>query len=231
MAILDLDLLALSGLQDTAATLGLLSLAEAPAASSHVQTVSVDQTVALEGRRIPLGAGDGVDVQHVHGVDLLERAVLGLDHEEVDGEEEQRAAHTEHETVEVVNPVGNQSRAERNDEVEEPVGSCREGHAGRTVASWVKFTNNGPDERSPSGGEGGDEQAGEDNHDVSGLGGAQGVDVVQHVVSNESVDEETHEHPGGSTHHSLAAADVLNDPETEDSGDDVDGTQNDGSDV
>jgi hypothetical protein len=35
---------------------------------------------------------DGVDVEPVHGVDLLQAAVLGLDHEEEDDEHERQTA-------------------------------------------------------------------------------------------------------------------------------------------
>jgi hypothetical protein len=88
-----------------------------------VQPVGVDQAVLLERRGVELGAGDGVDVQHVHGVNLLERASFGLDHEEVDDEEEHEAAGAEDQTVEVVDFLSDQGREERNEEVEQPVAS------------------------------------------------------------------------------------------------------------
>jgi hypothetical protein len=56
---------------------------------------------------------DGVDVQDVHGVNLLESAVLGLDQEEEDNEHEDGAASGEDETVQVVDGVGDESGAIR----------------------------------------------------------------------------------------------------------------------
>jgi hypothetical protein len=101
----------------------LLRLAEVAATSTHVQTVGVDQTILGQRGSIPLGAGDRVDVEDVHGVDLLERAALGLNHEEVDDNEEEDEGDGEDETVEVVDFVGDERRAEGDDEVEQPVGS------------------------------------------------------------------------------------------------------------
>jgi hypothetical protein len=101
----------------------LLRLAEVATTSTHVQTVGVDQTILGERGRIPLGAGDRVDVKDVHGVNLLERTALGLNHEEVDDDEEEDKGDGEDETVEVVDFVGDEGRAEGDDEVEQPVGS------------------------------------------------------------------------------------------------------------
>ena len=196
-----------------------------------MQPVGVDKAVLSQARRIPLGAGNRVDVNHVHGVDLLERAALGLNHEEVDDEEEQDEGDGEDKTVEVVDAVGDEGGAEGDDEVEEPVGGGGETHAGSAVAGRVQLSDDGPDEGSPGGGERGNEQAGEDNHDVSGSGRALGKVLVEGVVTDEGVDEEAHGHPGSTDHHSLSTADVLDDPETEDGSDDVDGSEDDGGDV
>lgn len=90
----------------------LLSLAPATSTGAHLETVGIDEAIPLQGRRVPVGGSDGIDVEHVHGVDLLKRAVLGLDHEEVYDPEEEEARHTEDETIEVVDAVGNKSRDE-----------------------------------------------------------------------------------------------------------------------
>jgi len=60
---------------------------------------------------IPLGGMDGVDAEHVHGVDLLQGAVLGLDHEEVDDEDEGQAAAGEDQAVPIVDLVCDEASA------------------------------------------------------------------------------------------------------------------------
>jgi hypothetical protein len=121
--ILDLNLLTLSRLQNASGALRLLSLAEGPSSRAIVESISVDQAVLLERRGVPLGAGDRVDVQDVHGVNLLKRAVLRLNHEEIDNEEEDNERDSEDQTVEVVDLVGDHRGEEGDKEVEQPVGS------------------------------------------------------------------------------------------------------------
>jgi hypothetical protein len=60
----------------------------------------------------PLGRSDGVDVLDVHGVDLLESSVLGLDDEEEDDGDEGSTTSGVDETVEVVNGISDESGAE-----------------------------------------------------------------------------------------------------------------------
>lgn len=59
----------------------------------------------------PLGRSDGVDVLDVHGVDLLESSVLGLDDEEEDNCDESSTTSGVDETVEVVNGISDESSA------------------------------------------------------------------------------------------------------------------------
>jgi hypothetical protein len=59
----------------------------------------------------PLGRSDRVDVLDVHGVDLLESSVLGLDDEEEDDGDEGSTTSGVDETVEVVNGISNESSA------------------------------------------------------------------------------------------------------------------------
>lgn len=59
----------------------------------------------------PAARRDGVDVLDVHGVNLLESSVLGLDDEEEDNQDEGGTATSEYEAVEVVDVVGNESGA------------------------------------------------------------------------------------------------------------------------
>lgn len=62
--------------------------------------------VVLVRLAAPLRRGDGVDVLDVHGVNLLEGAVLGLDDKEEDNDSQGSTAASEDETVEVVNRIG-----------------------------------------------------------------------------------------------------------------------------
>lgn len=77
--------------------------------TSHITDISNFILVLLGGG--PLAGRDGVDVLHVHGVNLLESSVLRLDNEEEDNQDEGSTATSEDETVEVVDVVGNESGA------------------------------------------------------------------------------------------------------------------------
>lgn len=203
---------------------------------------ALDREVALLGNAgsvgllgnlgaIPLGRGDGVDVEDVHGVDLLERTVLGLDDEEVDNNGKTETATTEDETEEPVDRVDDDGREERNQEVPDPVGGSGETHAGGTVAGRVQLSDDGPDKGSPGGGERDDEQAGEDNQHTAGsrvVGGGVGRKLEP---TDESVDHETDESPESTSNKSLAATTLSNNIETTESANNVDGTENDLSDV
>jgi len=140
--VLNLQLLTLRGLQYATRTVlvSLFRLAECPSTCTHVQPIRVDEAIFSERRGIKFGAGDRVDVQHVHRVDLLQRTILGLDHEEVNDDEQREAAGAEDKTVEVVDLVRDQGREERDEEVEEPVAGGRQSHANGAVTGWVKFT-------------------------------------------------------------------------------------------
>jgi hypothetical protein len=59
----------------------------------------------------PLAGGDGVDLLDVHGVNLLESAVLGLDDEEEDDGDQGSTASGVDETVEVVNGISDEASA------------------------------------------------------------------------------------------------------------------------
>lgn len=66
---------------------------------------------------VPLAAGDGVDAEDVHGVDLLEGTVLGLDDEEEDEGSKEQARATEDHAVPVVDVVDDEGGEERDEEV------------------------------------------------------------------------------------------------------------------
>lgn len=170
-------------------------------------------------------AGDGVDVEHVHGIDLLESAVLALHDEEKDDEDENAAAAGEDKSVEIVDCVGDETGEEGEHEVPEPVAGGSDSHGRSTIAGGVELSDDGPDERSPSGRKGGDEQAREGDKDGSGRGAILRVDLVEGEVADERVYQEAHHHPGGASHECLSASAVLHDPETNDGACDVDGPE------
>lgn len=61
--------------------------------------------------RLPLCRRDGVDARDVHGIDLLERAVLGLVEQEEDGDGEGGAAPGEDEAVQPRDGVDDEAGA------------------------------------------------------------------------------------------------------------------------
>lgn len=67
--------------------------------------------LAAVGVAVPLARSDGVDVHHVHGVNLLQGTVLGLDEEEEDDENKDRTTSCKDEAVEVVDGVNDEAGA------------------------------------------------------------------------------------------------------------------------
>lgn len=120
-------------------------LGKATRTRGQVQTVAVDGLV----KRLPAGRLPGDDAENVHGVNLLERALLGLvDEEEGDQNTEETAAGKDV-TVAVVNGVGDPWGEEGDEEVPQPVGSCAETHGDGAVARREHLTNNSPDKGTP----------------------------------------------------------------------------------
>lgn len=112
-----------------------------------------------------------------------------------------------------------------------PIRCGSKSHASSPVARRIQLTYDRPDKRAPCSGESSDKEAGEDDHDVTSLGRTLRVEMVKLVLTDKGVDEQAHEHPRGSSHQSLAATDVLYDPETHYSSCDIDCAKNDGGDV
>ncbi len=198
-----------------------------------MQVVGVGASHALVAKigRSPLCAFSWADTENVHCVNLLEWAVLGLDDEEVNDEEECQAASTEDHTVPVVNLVGNEGGKEGDKEVKEPVRWGSESHAWGTIAGRVELTDDGPNERSPGSGESGDEDAGEDDENFTWDGSRLWVGEGQAEGADKRVDKEAYEHYSGTPHKGLAATDVLHDPETNDSCADINRAEDNGGDV
>lgn len=95
----------------------------------------------------------------VHGVNLFEGPVLGLDDEEVDNRGERGTASGKDETIEVVNLIDDEPGEKGNEEVPEPVGSGCEAHAGSAVSEREELCIDGPCERTPAHSKGSDGQA------------------------------------------------------------------------
>lgn len=60
---------------------------------------------------MPLARSDRIDSGEIHGVDLLESAILGLDDEEEDDDHEGCAASSKYETVVVVDSISDETGA------------------------------------------------------------------------------------------------------------------------
>lgn len=73
-------------------------------------TLTGDLGVVVAGN--PLGGGNGIDLLDVHGVNLLESAVLRLDDEEEYNEDEGATTSGVDKTVEVVNGISDEASAE-----------------------------------------------------------------------------------------------------------------------
>lgn len=172
---------------------------------------------------IPVAAGNGVDMEQIHGVNLLKRTVLGLNDEEVDDEDEGKATAAEDKTVEVPNVTDNELGEEGDEEVQEPVGCGGEGHARGSVSGGVELSNDGPDERTPCACKGDDEEAGEDDEDVSGGLVRCWIDKV----ADEGVDHEASKANGSTPHERLAATTLGSNVETEESTTNVDRVKDD----
>lgn len=77
--------------------------------ASHIANFPNFILVLLVGS--PSAGRDGVDVLNIHGVNLLESPVLGLNDEEEDNQNEGSTATSEDEAIKVVNVIGNESSA------------------------------------------------------------------------------------------------------------------------
>lgn len=176
-------------------------------------------------RGFPAGGLPGLDVQDVHGVNLLKGTALGLVDEEEDDEDGSETAAGEDVTVTEVNGAVDERSEEGDEEVPGPVGGGGNTHAGSTVTEGVHLTTDGPDNGTPGSGETDNKEAGEDNHSNTGRVG-RGVGV-QNLVANGSPDHEANEHPGGTDHETIAASIVLNNIQARQGHTEVDSAKND----
>ena len=79
--------------------------------------------------------------------------------------------------------------------VPDPVRGRRNGHAYRAVADGLEGRGLAPGHGAPGASEGGDEKAGEDDHDDACRGRPRRIDPVQGEMADASEHDETHGHP------------------------------------
>jgi hypothetical protein len=152
-------------------------------------------------------------VKQVHGVDLLEAAVLTFDQEEEHDEDKDGTAAGEYQAIQVVDGVGNEAGEEAEHEVPEPVTGGGDGHAGGPVFCRVQFSGHGPDNGAPGRRECNNKQAREGDEDVSSLRRARWVILVEHEVADKRVDHEADKHPNGTKHQGHTPPGLLHDDE------------------
>lgn len=131
-------------------------------------------------------------------------------------------------------------------QVADPVAGGGDGHAPGAVLRGEELGDRGPREGTPGGGEGGDGETGEGDKDTASLRGRLRVVKVEREVTDKGVDaedsqygfilvakrrkwsnsQETHHHPGGTTHECNAATNLVHEEQASDGAGDVDGAQN-----
>lgn len=127
-------------------------------------------THLLERRNNPLATLPRFDIHEIHGIDLLKRAALPLDDEEVNADSSQHIAGRKDVPVPEINVTGNEGREESEQEVPEPVRGGRKRHALGPVARRIQLAANSPDHGAPGGREAEDEEAREDDHGARRFG-------------------------------------------------------------
>jgi hypothetical protein len=98
----------------------LLLLVDTPCAWRQIRAVQIRQILAR--RRVPVLALPRRDAQDVHGVDFLERAAVGLAHEEIHDDRAGETAAREDVAVAVVDGGGDVRCEEADEEVPYPIG-------------------------------------------------------------------------------------------------------------
>merc|ERR1712000_82588 len=191
-------------------------------------TVSV---LASQLARIDVCRLDGVHAVDVHLVNLLQGSILRLNDEEEDDEEKSRTTSGENQTVQVVDCVSNKASEERDQKVPEPIGRRCQRHAAATVPQWVQFGIYSPHKGSPADGKRCNGKAREGHEGRASLGCPRWVFVVQGKMSDKGVNEEAHHHPSSPRHEDRTTPKSLDDPQTQDRAEHIDGPENELSDI
>lgn len=153
---------------------------------------------------------------------------MGLNNEEEDDSRARQTARGKHIAVAVVNSVDNVRGEKTDEEIPRPVGSCSKRHALGTVPTWVDLSHHCPHNRSPGHGKCGDEQTGEDDHDVADVLCVGWGDGVEGEVAQGAEDKEAHAHPEPAIDQRWAATVFFDNVETGECGCYVYGAENDG---
>lgn len=198
---------------------------------AEVHVVGAGEFV-LNHLRSPLAGLAWWNMDEVHGVNLLNGAASGLDEEKVDNSGSSQVTSGKDVTVVVADGAGDVWREEGEEEVPSPVGSGSESQSVRAITVWEHLGVDSPNHWSPSRGESDNEETGEDNENGSELLG-----IIRSLgswsellVSDGGEDQEAHGHPERTKDKALAATEMLNEVETEESRSDVDTTENHGGD-
>lgn len=144
-----------------------------------------------------VGALPRLDLQSVHGINLLNGTAGSLNNEEVDGYPGQDQAASEDVTVSEVNGTGDERSEETEQEVPKPIGGSGKSHSTGTVAGRIHLSDERPNHWTPGRGEAENEETGEDDQDLAGSGSRSWVIVVQGEVTHGGEDHEAAEHPHG----------------------------------
>ncbi|OAQ98804.1 hypothetical protein LLEC1_06905 [Akanthomyces lecanii] len=169
-------------------------------AGRNVHT-SAATTLLVVAVAIPLGGSNGVDMLDVHEIYLLQSAVLGLNDEEEDNDNQGTAASGKDQAIQVVNLVGDE--------------------ADTAVAQRVQLRVDGPDEGTPGDGESHNGKTREGDENAAGGRGIQRVCLVNGKVSDKGVDQKAHHHPGGTNHENRTSSPLAHDPKGHNRSDDL----------
>lgn len=145
----------------------------------------------------------------VHPIKFFQGATLAFDDKEVDNRNTDKKTASKDVSISEINLLGDKSGKEADQEVPEPVGCSRDGHALGAVLGWEQFCDNSPNHRTPGHGISSDEQACYDDHALARLRGVGGVFHIEDEVSNGGEDHEHNKHPDGSKDKRLATTEVL----------------------
>lgn len=188
-------------------------------------TILVVKSPVLTVGNLVRGTLPWCNLGYVHVVKFFQSTALTLDNEEVDHKDSNKETASEDISIGEVDLASDLSGEVTEQEIPEPVGGGGQSHALCTVLGWEELGDDSPDHRTPGHGVGCDEQASDDNHTLSGVGGVcRGLDVEQEVA-NGGENHEHDEHPDGTEDKGLATTEVLDNVKTAEGGTEVDRTE------
>ena len=189
------------------------------------QIVRSDQIFAVWS--LPFARLPRLDFQQEHRIDFLQRSTRGLGQQEVYHHNGYEVARGEEVAVRKANVFNDEFRRESYEEVESPVRRGTEGDTSTPVSRRIDLGGDSPGHGTPCAGEGCNEKASEDDHDISYRSAVGAIWTFELEVAEGCKDHEAHEHPRCTEGEALSAAVLLDHVETRESGDNVDGAEND----